>query len=343
LVGYGIAGAIEGLRIECTATRGPGEPFDPTISYWVSGMIRPATSNTITVVDNFDDNRLMGWNTWDSSGQGRLYETNGQFTVRGYWPGIITRTVYDCWAKGWRNFSLRSLADGQTLERRVDLISMSESTMGFNSGITGNNITQGYVLSFGRNYVAIAKWLPGLAMLTCEPTSLPSSNVVVSLALTRVRTNLVITARVLEKGGQEAVLFERRVLDTSRKDPTLSSNEVYAVSGLRNAWSTDVSALPFFSFDYLDLEIFQDNDGTKPEARAVFDNLELRTCEVPQVGIERAVRLTWPDTGMNYAVEAAPTVQGPWLPFQDQVLPGLEQQAVPANDTMKFFRLRSAP
>jgi hypothetical protein len=46
---------------------------------------------------------------------------------------------------------------------------------------------------------------------------------------------------------------------------------------------------------------------------------------------------------MNCAVEAAPTPQGPWLPFQDQVLPGLEQKTVPANDTMKFFRLRQAP
>jgi hypothetical protein len=55
------------------------------------------------------------------------------------------------------------------------------------------------------------------------------------------------------------------------------------------------------------------------------------------------VLLTRSATGLNYAVEAAPALQGPWLPVQNSALPGLEQMAVPANDIMKFFRLRQAP
>jgi hypothetical protein len=46
---------------------------------------------------------------------------------------------------------------------------------------------------------------------------------------------------------------------------------------------------------------------------------------------------------MSYLFEAAPTVLGPWLPFQDSVLPGMQQMTAPANDIMKFFRLRQAP
>jgi hypothetical protein len=76
---------------------------------------------------------------------------------------------------------------------------------------------------------------------------------------------------------------------------------------------------------------------------ATFDNLELLTYEVPQIALERAVRLTWPDTGMNYLIEAAPTALGPWLPFQDSVPPGMQQMTAPANGSMKFFRLREAP
>jgi hypothetical protein len=91
------------------------------------------------------------------------------------------------------------------------------------------------------------------------------------------------------------------------------------------------------------LGVFQDTDGTKPPAEATFDNLEFRTYEVPQIALERAVRLTWPDTGTSYLIEAAPTVQGPWLPFQDSVLPGMQQMTAPANDIMKFFRPRQAP
>ncbi|MHB1310178.1 MAG: hypothetical protein ACYC23_24180, partial [Limisphaerales bacterium] len=70
----------------------------------------------------------------------------------------------------------------------------------------------------------------------------------------------------------------------------------------------------------------------------------LRTYEVPQVGIQRAVQLTWPaPTGINYAVEAGPTVHGPWLPVNDVATPGLKQMTVPANDAMQVFRLRQAP
>ena len=92
------------------------------------------------------------------------------------------------------------------------------------------------------------------------------------------------------------------------------------------------------------LAVFQYTDGTLPAAEATFDNFELRTYEVPQVGIERAVQLTWPaPAGMNYTVEGGPTVQGPWLPVNDVATPGLKQMTVPANDVMKFFRLQQAP
>ncbi len=50
-------------------------------------------------------------------------------------------------------------------------------------------------------------------------------------------------------------------------------------------------------------------DGTQPAPTAIFDNLELRTSEIPPVGIERAVRLSWPASAtINYAVEGVITV-----------------------------------
>ena len=36
---------------------------------------------------------------------------------------------------------------------------------------------------------------------------------------------------------------------------------------------------------------------TQGRAEATFDNLELRTSEIPPVGIAQAVQLTWPATG----------------------------------------------
>jgi hypothetical protein len=91
--------------------------------------------------------------------------------------------------------------------------------------------------------------------------------------------------------------------------------------------------------------IFQYNhDGRQPAAVATFDNLELRKYEVPPLGIERAVQLTWPaPAGVNYAVEGAPAVQGPWLPVQKLSMPGMRQVTVSASEAAQFFRLRQAP
>ena len=92
------------------------------------------------------------------------------------------------------------------------------------------------------------------------------------------------------------------------------------------------------------LSAAQYTDGKQPDLEVTYDNLELRTSEVSPVVIERAVRLCWPASAtLNYTVEGAPTLQGPWLPVQDSVLPGLQQVTVPANDIMKFFRLQQAP
>jgi hypothetical protein len=90
--------------------------------------------------------------------------------------------------------------------------------------------------------------------------------------------------------------------------------------------------------------VSQYTDGTLPAVEATFDNFEMRTYEIPPLGIQRAMRLTWPaPAGVNWAVESAPTVQGPWVTIQDPVLPGLQQMTVPANDIMRFFRLHQSP
>jgi hypothetical protein len=218
---------------------------------------------------------------------------------------------------------------------------MSESTSIVKPDVSSGARNLGYSIAVGHDFVAIAKWMPGFAVLSCEQATIRKTNVVLSLTMTRAQTNLVLTARVLEPGEQGAVLFERSVVDTPEADPTLTTAEFETLTGMRLPWNKDVKGMPLFSGDYLDLEIFQYNDGTKPEATAVFDNLELRRYEVPQVGIERAMRLTWPaPAGVNYAVEAAPTVLGPWLLINDTALPGLKQMTVPANRDMQFFRLR---
>ena len=153
----------------------------------------------------------------------------------------------------------------------------------------------------------------------------------------------ITCTNTLGQENPDAVLYERTFVDTPQADPALTSAEFEALSGMRMRFVPDVKA-PAYTFGNVGLHLWQYTDGKQPAAEATFDNLELRTYEVPLVGIERAVRLSWPaSAAIHYAVEGAPTVQGPWLPVQEPVTPGMNQMAVPANEFMEFFRLRQAP
>jgi hypothetical protein len=174
--------------------------------------------------------------------------------------------------------------------------------------------------------------------------SIKDTNIVLSLALTPVGGNVVVTGKVLDK-NDGAVIAQVVATDTPASDPTLSASEVAQLTGGRT-WQDcvpDPSGAPYTSGLAPLIVVTQDSDVAPLTAMATFDNFELRTYEVPPVGIQRAVQLTWPASGMNFAVEGAPSVQGPWLPVQNVEMPGMQQMTAPANDIMKFFRLIQAP
>lgn len=92
------------------------------------------------------------------------------------------------------------------------------------------------------------------------------------------------------------------------------------------------------------LGVYQYTDGTLSPAEATFDNFELRTSEVPQVAVERAVRLTWPESALGtFGVEGAPTALGPFRLLQTPTWPGLQQLTFPATGDGQYFRLREMP
>lgn len=342
LVGYGNGGTIEGLRMECTATKGPGAPFDPAIPYFASGTIKPAPINTRAVLDDFADNHF----TWTSSGAGAgifaAVETNQQLTIRGTWNSPTLDVNNWCaWANPWHAWAVQP---GQTVEARVDLASFNQAATAV--GLCIYHVTgQAYLLTVARDWIMIGKqYWPGTAWYRLDKATITGTNAVLVLALTPVGQNVVLTGKVLDKASS-AVLHQISIVDTPASDPTLTQAELAQLTGCRpwNDVITDPSGAPWTSGDAPLLAVFQDTDGTKPPAEATFDNLEMRTYEVPQVGIERAVQLTWPATGMNFAVEAAPTLQGPWLPLNNTLLPGMQQITVPVNKSAEFFRLQQVP
>jgi hypothetical protein len=298
--------------------------------------------NTSQVLDNFDDNLLTDWQVW---GNGSYFNTNQQLTVRGYYPGVHTISLGDSYAFGSHS-QLWTVPDGLTREWRVDLVSLNESATNTAQFVVGTP-SGFYAVHKGRDFVYMLKWPVsggGSGILACEKAAVRNTNVVLALALTRVQPNLVVTARVLDKADPNIVLYQRTVVDTPGVDPTLNTAQFQALTGMNLLdLGTDPAGAPFTSFGPA-LGVFQYTDGTMPPVLATFDNLELRTSEIPGVGIERAVRVRWPASGtLNYAVQGAPTLQGPWMPVQDTAVRGMNQMTAPASELMQFFRLRQSP
>jgi hypothetical protein len=341
LVGFGWGGAIDGLRLDETLTRVAGPTLDPTIPYLYTGTIKPAPLNTNQVLDNFDDNLLTDWSVY---GNGSYFNTNQQLTVRAHYPGVHTTTIHDSYVLGGHSTTW-TVPNGQTREWRVDLVSLDENAAN-HAKLTAGTPSGLYSIYKGRNHVFIDKWPTaggGFSILACDTTAIRNTNVILALALTRMQPNLVITARVLDKADPNTVYYQRTVVDTPNVDPTLNAAQFQALTGMNLLDLGPDKGSPFTSFGAF-LGVFQYTDGTQPAVLATFDNLELRTSEVPGVGIERAVRLRWPASAtLNYAVEGAPTLQGPWTPVQDTAVPGMNQMTAPASELMQFFRLHQSP
>jgi hypothetical protein len=343
LVGCGSGGDIEGQRIVETMSRGPASgPVDQAVPYLYTGTIKTAPVNATQMVDDFNHPFTGG-----VYGSGNCFNSNGQFYAVGSFHGP-TRSVLDSYVFG--GFStISSVPNGQTREWRADLVSLDENaTNTAILAVADPSHDPGYAFHKGRDFAYLFKWSSsvGMSVLWCDIPALPlpNTNVVMALALTREQPNLILTARVLDKTDPNTVLFQHSVVDTPGSDPTLTVAEFQALTGMRFLdLVADRAEAPLASAGVV-LGVFQNTDGHQAVPKAIWDNLELRTSEIPSLGIEKAVRVSWPASAtINYAVEGGPTVQGPWLPVQDSTVPGMNQMTVPASDFMRFFRVVQAP
>ena len=203
----------------------------------------------------------------------------------------------------------------------------------------------GYWLVQATDYVAIGKQNGGQVFLSAEQIVIPDSNVVMTLGITPSGSSVLLTARILDRGSASTVLYEHTILDTTGSDRSLTASEVKTATGMTLVGvRNDPSSASWTSGDSPWLGVFPYTDGSLPAAKVTFDNFELRTYAVPQVAMERTVRLTWPESATaDYGVEYSPTAQGPWLPLNNPTWPGLKQLTVPASSAMQFFRLREMP
>lgn len=290
-------------------------------------VVRPAQVTTNLVVDNFNDNKLTAWGSEGHKGQVKLFETNQQFRVWGYWPGVSTMgmDLADTESFGSLGRSWTAL-NGQTVEWRVDLITMSEHATMAGFALWSSASSAAYVLFKGHDFIHLCKPSVSVAGRHAhffhEKTLVKNTNVVLSLSVTRVNPNVIITTRVLDKANNNAVLYERSAVDTPGVDPTLTESELEAASGMHLHTGADVGA-PITSGSDVFLTVFQYNDGTRPAAEVTYDNLERWTHAFPVWRPEIAIQLlsTVPplvnltlsaDPDSSWSIEGAVESSGPW-------------------------------
>jgi hypothetical protein len=234
---------------------------------------------------------------------------------------------------------------GHTLEARVDVVRASDASV--NSVIAlYHEGGRCYLLERGPDHIALGKqnW-SGLSFLTAAPAAARKTNEVLVLALTPSGNNVIVTGRVLDRDNSEALICETSVLDTPGSDSSLTAAQVAGITGMDLLGVVPDPALAPWTFGTSPvLLMVQHTDGTLPPAEVTFAHFELRTCDIPQVGISRAVQVTLPcPAGTSYSLESAPTLQGPWLPVNFQVPPGMQQFTLPSSKQAEFFRLQLAP
>ena len=352
--GYGSGGTIEGLRLQETATRGPATSFlDPTVPLLYSGTIQPPPVSTNLFADSFDSG-VNGWWADHLCGSISLYGTNGygggtnrQLYTRADFSGCAPNYGYSFFTAD-HSCTPWNLADGQTLECRADLLRISVNPANAALINAGSDPGGEYVFYLSPIGVGLHKWTqakPFTFFWWDNTVRLACSNVVLSLSVTRDKANAVITTRVLDKTRQNAVLFERTFVDTPGVEPSLTTAQFRALTGLTTGPSlTPDPGAPIFSGNKGDVGVFQFTDGPQPPVEAIWDNFSLCRRDGPPLHLVPTVELTWtPPADVNYTVEGAPTLEGPWLPVQELAMPGLQKQTVPLNGPAQFFRLIQAP
>ncbi len=184
-------------------------------------VMRFSPVSTKIFSDNFDDNTLTGWFLIHTSGgTGGIKETNGQFTADGSWPGVRTLYPWDTLTEGGivKNWSL---ADGQTVEFRAELVALSEDATNTTMMEVPRDYDHTYIFLKGRDFIKIAKWSSdwGSATFWYEKAPIRNTNIVVAIALTRAGPNVVLTARVLDKENPALPdnLWVKMTLSSSRQ------------------------------------------------------------------------------------------------------------------------------
>jgi hypothetical protein len=217
-----------------------------------------------TVLDNFNDNVKTAWQDFTFvPGFGIPVEENGQFRFTQPPAG---RSIFSASTKTSRNFDL---VNGERLELSVDLVqglgADSFAVLGWFPTANSVSTLSGYGLAKSATDVLITKGIN--KYFYNEGLDLKNTNVTLVLRLAQQGTSVIINARVLDKDNDNAVLFDRTVVDTEAADIL--------------ADGTDDPAAPYTGAGRFVLICYQDNGTTQPAYEVIYDNAEVSAPPLP--------------------------------------------------------------
>lgn len=158
------------------------------------------------------------------------------------------------------------LKEGRTIEFRVDLVKAggkdSFAILGFIPTSTGAATLGGYGLAKSSTDLLITKGIGKYLYNENPPEPIKNEDVTLSLTLNVKGGNVTVTARVLDRANNDAVLFEKIVVDTPAADVM--------------ADGTDEPAAPYITQGNFVLYLYEDFDAGAPEDpyQVTYDNAE---------------------------------------------------------------------
>lgn len=224
------------------------------------------------VVDDFNDNTKTGWTDFTFvPGYGLPVETGGEFHFE--LPGVDQLIKQSIFTASQKTSEVLELKEGRTLELRVDVVQAggkdSFAVLAFLPAEIGGSPNSpgtlaGYGFAKSTTDILLTKGINRYFVADDGPAAeLKNDNITLVLTLTARGGNVVITGRALDKDNNNAVLWERTVVDTPAAD-VMADGE-------------DSPAAPFIASGYFTLYCFADYDPGAPEDpyRVFYDNAEV--------------------------------------------------------------------
>ena len=220
-------------------------------------------SASARVLDDFNDNTKTGWTDFTfEPGFGLPTESGGQFRFD------LPPAGQDIFTASQKTSEVFELKEGRTIEYRVDLVDGSGAdafaVLAFIPNTGGNTpgTLAGYGLAKDPDDVLITKGVQKYFVADdTETAELKHQNVTLSLTLTVKQGNVIVTGRVLDKDANDAVLWERTVVDTPQADILEDG--------------TDSPAAPYITTGFFTLYCYQQFNAAVAEYWVAYDNAEI--------------------------------------------------------------------